>query len=608
LPQISQDSQAPPQADSQKKSPGRWTDKPLPFIPGLILAASGGFLETLAFPAPALWYLSFVCLMPLYLAILGQPGPRAFFFGWVFGLSLGLASFSWLYDVMSGYGGLGPVGGSLVLFVLAAYLALYHALWAYLVAPFSMEGRGALWMPLYGAALWVGMEWLKNWGFTGFNWTPLAGALASFPKFLGAADLVGVYGLSLGLVAINAYFLLALRKALRDPKTAAISLFLGAAIFAAISLYGLNSFRRSEEALARAQTRQTAVIQASVEQEFKWDRNFRDEILSRYTILAKQAAQEKPWLIIWPETAAPFVFGEAPYETVWLSYLLQEVGQPMLVGLTAPDPDHNFEGEARTVNRAWLLGPSSLPDFKDPYYDKRHLVPFGEFVPLIDELPFLKSAFLSGVLGAAGRFSPGRKVPPIVFDGVTLGMLICFESTFPHMARERALEGAKVLTVTTNDAWFGLSWAPTQHLNHSVMRAVETRRPLIRAANNGISGLISPSGRILAQSAMNEAKVFVYPLPIIQDEDKALTFFVRKGWILAPAAALLFGLCLFLRLARFGRLGKGLKELLAKKPKAEKEIKQNPLRQPSAKERPRKFMKNGQKNRDPFSGPMRLRV
>jgi apolipoprotein N-acyltransferase len=501
----------------------------------------------LAFPGAGLYPLIFVCLIPLYLAAFRQKPGRAFLCGWVHGMALGLGSFSWLSGVMSGYGGLGPWGGALVLFILAAVMALYQGLFAWAVAGWDAEGRGFLLSPLFAAVCWTGLDWLKNWIFTGFNWTPLAGALSQNPRLLGACDLVGAYGLGLPVSLVN--FLLAALIVIpwrRRPIEASVAAAGALACLMGLSLYGIITYNVWEDEARAAPKMKISVLQASVAQEYKWDAAYRDEILGRYRDLALAAAKEKPFLVIWPETAAPFAYGQDAVETERLRALIAEAGATMLAGVAVAVAD-GLTGGHTLRNRAWLLYPDGT---EGPFYDKQHLVPFGEYVPLLDRLPFLRSAFLQGVLGAAGNFSPGERRPPLEYEGVKFGPLICFESIFPYLARRQAAAGADVLLVTTNDAWFGRSKASIQHFRHAALRAAETRLPLVRAANNGISGFFSPSGRALSLSPQNEVAFYAYEVPMAGRATP--TLYVRGGYLLAPlcaaaAAAALLAL-LFIRI------------------------------------------------------------
>jgi apolipoprotein N-acyltransferase len=534
---------------------------PLAALPACIVSALGGVAQALAFPEAGLWPLAFACAIPLYLSCYRQTRGLAFLCGWLYGLALGLASFSWLTGVMSGYGGLGPWGGAAVMLALAAFLALYQGIFGLLCAGWDAEGKGFLVNPLLAALWWTGLDFLKGWVFTGFNWTPLGGALAQTPRLAGAADLLGAWGLSFP-VALSGFLLCSLAALpWRARAWEAVTAAAGAlSCLMLVSLYGIVTYNIWEDevrAVRDERVKRLAVLQASVGQEYKWDAAYRAEILGRYRRLALEAAEAGPYLVVWSETAAPFVYGRDLYETSWLQGLLAEAGRPMLVGVAAEAGSEagaaaSGTGRRRLRNRAWLLYPDGT---EGPYYDKRHLVPFGEYVPMLEELPILSSAFLQGVLGAAGDFTPGGRRPLLEYAGdgadppVRIGALICFESIFPYLARRHAIDGADLLLVTTNDAWFGQSAAPVQHFFHAAMRAVENRLPLARAANGGISGLFSPSGRALYASPRDEEAVYYLDVPLAGRPGRP-TVYARFGWAFAPGCAILTGLSLLWLLGR----------------------------------------------------------
>jgi apolipoprotein N-acyltransferase len=386
-------------------------------------------------------------------------------------------------------------------------------------------------VPMLGALLWTGLDYLKNYLLTGFNWTPLAGGLAGSLEFLGAADLFGVYGLTFPVALISLLLAQLLKFRARPHQALASGL---TALLITAALFGYGRYRLNlYDKLAlddQSPTKTVAIIQASVPQDQKWDPSFQAQILSRFEFLLDKASSETPWLVIWPETAVPFIYGLDLDETTWLDQTITRYQLPMLIGLAASDYDE--EGTFMLHNRAWLVEGSKVIGS----YDKSHLVPFGEYIPLSDILPFLKWPFLQGLLGAAGTYSPGLKRPPMIYDGVQLGQMICFESIFPYLAYDRTKTGSDLLVVTTNDAWFGLSMAPDQHLAQSVMRVVETRLPLVRAANNGISAIIAPSGRIQFRSAQNEIETYLWPLKIPKESPK--TLFSKGGHLIASLTAL----------------------------------------------------------------------
>jgi apolipoprotein N-acyltransferase len=519
----------------------------LGFFPALALAAGGGCLLVLAWPTFNFWFLTFFCLTPLWLAIKGQRPRRAFFLGWIYGLTLGLTGFYWLWEVMAGYGGLGNFGGFCILLLLAAFLALHQGIWALLMVRFTLENNlatifGLLKVPFLGGLLWAGFDYLKNYLLTGFNWTPLAGGLAGHLPLIGAADLIGIYGLTLPVAMVSLLFAQLVNINLTKAQfirilVSALTIIVVLYGYGLISLHYHDSKAQSEDST----TKTIAVLQASVPQNRKWDPVFRADILGRFESLLERAETRNPWLVVWPETAVPILYGLDIEESIWLDEIIRRNKQMgMLVGLGSAD--YNEEGELHLHNRAWLVEQGKIIGT----YDKMHLVPFGEYIPLVDILPFFQWPFVKGLIGAAGTYTQGQKRPDLIYQQTNIGLMICFESTFPYMAFEKARDGANLLVVTTNDAWFGTSLAPDQHLAQAVMRAVETRLPLIRAANNGISALIAPSGRILEYSVQNDIRTFVWDLELPMTTNK--TIFTRGGYYLAAICGWLTVAYAFFRL------------------------------------------------------------
>jgi apolipoprotein N-acyltransferase len=500
----------------------------------LLAAAGGGGLQTLAWPWPGWWPLSFVALIPLIAAAVGQTGRRAFACGWVYGLVLSLTSLPWLADVLAVYGGLGFWPAWLVLCLLAAYLALYPALFAWLI---SVREPGLLWWSLAGAGAWAGLDWLKNWVFTGFNWTPLAGPLVLSAELGQAADLFGFYGLGFFAALINLWLAPAFFPA-RGPAGGRPYLLAALGLLAVGFGYGRLRYEHWEAAADRALSRLVTVVQPAIDQAEKWDPLDRDRHLALYDGLVREAGRTAPWLLLWPETALPFIYGADQVETAWLDGLAWEIGGLNLVGVSGLDGD--WPGQTQTLHNRMLLFREGRPG---PWYDKRHLVPFGEYLPL-EWLPFLNLDFMRDLVGEAGVYDSGRLQPPLELPlgpdqarQIRLGLMICFESTFPYLGRDRVLAGADLLVVPTNDGWFGRSRAPGQHLLQAAMRAVETRRPLVRAGNTGISAVVRPSGRISQATDLMARGVFPLRTPILAPADTEQTLFLRWGHGLAPALA-----------------------------------------------------------------------
>jgi len=518
------------------------------FLP-LLLAVLGGVLQTLSWPWPGLWPLCFVTLVPLLLAVDGQSGRRAFSLGWVYGMSLSLTSLPWIADVLVGYGGLGFFLGWLVTGLLAAILAVYPALFAW-ISTLRVSGPVA-WI-LVGSVAWCGLDWLKNWVFTGFNWTPLAGPLILSPEMGQAADLFGFYGLGFFVALVNFLLAAAIFKR-RDgcPKKGGPYLVAALVLVLAGYVYGYLQFNHWDQVSAGYPQATVVAVQPSTPQTFKWDEAYRRQLLMKSAALARAAAAQKPWLVIWPETALPFIFDYHYEESEWLRALSRETGGLALIGLA------EFEGfwpEQKLHNRMILFHDGE----PKASYDKTHLVPFGEYVPF-EDWAVVRWLFEQGLLGAAGRYDPGQVRPPIEVprhpadpqtDQVRLGVLICFESIFPYLGRERVLQGTELLVVPTNDGWFGRSRAPEQHLYQAAMRAVETRRPLARVGNTGISAVIHPSGYIAWASELYGVGAYPLATPLPGRANLVETSFVAWGYLLAPILAVLTALLAVFRFFR----------------------------------------------------------
>jgi apolipoprotein N-acyltransferase len=290
-------------------------------------------------------------------------------------------------------------------------------------------------------------------------------------------------------------------------------------------LYGqdrLSTYTTNNENQYRLRT---AVIQGNIDQSIKWNPRFQAKTLQIYRCLSRSTSRFAPQLLVWPETAVPFFFQDRSD----LSRLVAETSKELGADLIFGSPAYHQNGAAIAYyNRAYHLPPEGG---SAGYYDKVHLVPFGEYVPLQEFFPFIHRLVI-----AAGDFEPGETVTPLKLPFTSAGILICFEIIFPELARMQAQNGAHVLVNLTNDAWYGMTSAPYQHLSMAVFRAVETKRPLIRAANTGISAFINPLGRILDQSDIFTEAVLEREL--ILPTTVSPTFYVRFGDVFALLALL----------------------------------------------------------------------
>ena len=264
------------------------------------------------------------------------------------------------------------------------------------------------------------------------------------------------------------------------------------------AVYGAVQLRRDWD--AGAPSLRVGLIQPNVAQDRKWNQALAGQLFQRHLRLTEQVAAQGADLAVWPESSVPYSFDKGVQIRDRLHALAREGDLAVLVGTNraAPAEGNPTGGD---YNSLVLYTPEAGPGGA---YDKVHLVPYGEYVPLARWLPFIKP-----LTAAVGNFVPGTDYHVIPFAPGGLGGLVCYESIFPQASRRLAGNGAALLVNGTNDAWFAGSAAPLQHLRHARVRAVETRRYLVRAANTGISGIIDPAGRVRRRTRWDEETVLV---------------------------------------------------------------------------------------------------
>ena len=452
-------------------------------LSNLLAAIFSGLLLGVAFPKWDQNYLLPVALIPLFWSLRGQSLTGAFWLGMVSGLSFFCVLLYWIVYVTTVFGGMPLLLGIGAMLLLAGYLSLYRGLWALGLNWGETRGLSSLW---WGPVLWVALEMGQTYIISGFPWELLGNGLYRFPILLQLTDLTGVYGLSFIIVFINVSLFLALspwgRKSSRLVPVLALlpllALWLG---------YGYYRLGVVDEQIAAGPKLKVAVVQGNLKQGEKWQKEMVQATLERYRELTRQVKGAQ--LTIWPETAAPFFFLRTPQLTGQVQETAKESGGYLLFG--APAWELTSQGE-QYFNRAYLLSPQGEVIGQ---YDKAHLVPFGEYVPLKRFLPFLGK-----MVPMVGDFSEGPVGATVALPEGEVGVLICYESIFPYLSRAQVQNGARLLVNITNDAWYGTTSAPYQSLAIAVMRSVENHVAQARAANTGISAFIDPAGRILWQS------------------------------------------------------------------------------------------------------------
>jgi len=482
----------------------------------IVFAMISGLILTASFaPSPLDWLVWFA-LVPLLRSLHDESAAHAFLLGLVAGLVHYLTLMYWIVPTLQNYGYLNFLTSCGALLLLCLYLALYPAVFSYLFC----RMKGSRFPAFTMASLWVGLEIIRAHFLTGFPWCLLGYTQFRNLFLIQVADLVGVYGISFMIVLANGliYRLLFHRDA--PQRTGLKWEITGVLLVAAFSLvYGQYRLAGGEHQSEGEKSLKAAIIQGNIDQSIKWDPAYQEQSVDTYHRLTRSTSLFKPDLVVWPETAMPFFFQDNEKFSPRLFEMSKEAGADLIFG--SPAYERTRTG-TQYYNRVYLL--SRNGEFAG-YYDKVHLVPFGEYVPYRWLFPFFRH-----LLHAAGNFASGKKTDPLRLKNHSAGVLICFEVIFPELARTQARKGAEILVNLTNDAWFGRTSAPYQHLSMAVFRTIENGRPMIRAANTGFSAFIGPQGRIMTRSELFKEEVLTQDLRL---GHSSLRFYTRYGDLFA---------------------------------------------------------------------------
>lgn len=450
------------------------------------IALLAGVAFTFGFAPAGLWWLA--VLAPAVLMALWAQAPTARAAAWsgfAFGLGVYSAGTWWLYISIRGFGqapiwvALGVMGG--LVLIMAAYQALLGYVVRRWLRPDSLAGA-LLWVP----AAWVLVEWWRGWFLTGFPWLSL-GYSQTDTWLAGLAPLGGVPLVSFALLTGAGALVCLWRESRRGRLIAATALLLP---WCAGGL-----LRDVAWTVPSGDERTVAIVQGAIPQDMKWLVSNQQRILDDYASLHEQALGAD--LIVWPESALPDVVSmlSGYVGAMWAAARGQ--GSDMVLGVmrTSASPRG---GEPLYFNSMLALG-----EDEPAFYDKRQLVPFGEHFPV----PAAVREWLRLMNLPYSDFTPGEKrQAPLELAGVRLAASICYEDAYPALLRHETRLSDALVTVT-NDAWFGRSGARYQHLQIARMRALESRRYLLRAANDGVSAVIAPDGQVVARAPEFEPAV-----------------------------------------------------------------------------------------------------
>lgn len=505
----------------------------------IALAIASGLMMTSAFPKIDWHWMAWISLVPLLISLEDVSPFNGFRLGFLTGLIHQTTLNYWMVYTMNQYGNLPWAVSVPVMFLLACYLALYPALFGWVVSKTLKNVRLTI---LLVPFLWVTLEYFRTYVFSGFPWELLGYSQFKNIRLIQLSDITGVYGVSFLIVCVNALIFAACRHWVKSSgqagpasKLSSLSLITSAGLlFMVVWTYGSFQVLHMDAQINTAPHSKITVVQGNIDQGVKWDPKFQKKTIEKYIALSETAKIDAPDLIVWPETAAPFYFLYEQPLTAILEKGIRDTQTEFLIG--APSFSITKDDHVDYYNSAYLIGPGGAVDAK---YDKVHLVPFGEYVPFKKWLPFIGK-----IVEQVGDFKAGHKGAILSWKNHRLGVLICYELIFPSLSRQAVKNGASALINITNDAWYGRTSAPYQHFSMAVFRAVENRRSLVRAANTGFSGFIDPVGRILNQTELFEDAVETRAVPMLSEQ----SFYTRHGDLFSWSCVAVSGLLIFLAL------------------------------------------------------------
>jgi apolipoprotein N-acyltransferase len=476
----------------------------------LALLSSG--LQVIIFPPISLYFLSWVAMVPLLYALLrGRGGEgelvdsegrslrpftllQAFWIGWVHGIAWYLGLSYWIYPVMHTYGHIDPIPSFFIMLGFCILLGMHQGVFALLLVLMSRRSALGNRRPLFLAPfLWVAIEFFRDRA-TAFFWEPLGTSQVDNIPFAQLAQLTGVHGLTFAIVLVNCAFTAALLLYGKRRRNLLI-----AAACAAIALQ-IGVFARPDPSPA---TRQAVLVQPNLDvPDAPWTTEFYEKTLASLVETSANAAHNPgdPGLIVWPESPAPFLTNDPGFRS-WMAKMARESNSYLVIGSTNLASDTH--GQQQMFNSALVIDPEGNALGR---YDKIHLVPFGEYVPMRDLL------FFAGKLTReVGEFSPGSDRRIFDLNGTRFGVFICYESIYPGEVRQFAANGAQALINISDDGWFGHSGAPAQHLQMARMRALENHRWVLVSTNSGLTVSIDPLGRVVKMAPSDVRTALVVP-------------------------------------------------------------------------------------------------
>ena len=504
----------------------------------------------LSFPNANLFPFAWIALVPFFVAVTRASDWKSTF--WI-GYLTGFLFFAGLLPAIALLYPYANIFATLVAYVLlVGYIGLYFAVFSVLMR--AVPRRSGILFPVAAACIWTALEWVRSWMITGFPWGSIG--YSQWNNLIGiqVTSLVGVHGISFVIVLFNAGVATVICNRHRwRQEIPALILPLVLTLFCfgygAFQLQDAVPIDKAPDTVSdeSTETLKVALVPGNIPQLEKWDLRQFPRILQRYIQLTHKASQENPDLIVWPETVirGEALTGKWPTYYRRFSQMLHDIAIPILIGtanegdkidtaigeFSTPTKDGQ-RAEVKIYNRVLSIAPDGKIRGG---YAKMHLVPFGEYVPLVNLLPDFIPNFIQ-----FKPFTHGKSVnllPVFIVKDkaddqkIEVGASICFESVFPDEFRRPVKNGAQVMGIFTNDAWFKGTAFPELHLSMAPFRAIENRIAVFRCANGGFTCVVDRFGRITTPliTPNTAQELLIAPVPLLSSSERKQTLYTRYG-------------------------------------------------------------------------------
>lgn len=490
---------------------------------------------------PNLAFLAFISYLPLVWIAKTQTLKNLFYKGLYFGVLFNLGSLYWLYTALNSFGGLHPVIAFfvqvLLSFILSAYFILPWCLAKWVSEKIKIDFYFIL--PIF----FIAAEWCRSvWPMGGFPWGQIGYSQARYTSLIQIADVFGVYGVTALVLWGNLWCFEIVKKIFPSRERGFFKITFFPLLLLCTFLYGKHQIQTFKTLEDKSSSLPIAFIQGNIQQDEKWNVKEADRIVDLYANYTQQAFQEGAQIVFWPESSYPYdIILNNKKDGLALKFSsLANIYPERALVLGVITQDHL---RSEVFHNSALLMDSE----KKTVYHKQKLVPYGEYIPLKEYLPFLDK-----LTQQVGNFQAGSEFTLLKTQSAQMGALICYEDIFPEVARGHAFAGANLLVNLTNDAWYALSSALPQHLNFSILRAVENHRMLVRATNTGASGIIHSWGAVDQELPYGKELMAKGQVSLLEEKSIYTRWgdFFAYGCLMVSLALLLF--------ARFSYLPRGL--------------------------------------------------